>query len=84
MCREDQLFEDNLEKSVVGNIVGDSQQPAMLQDNPAYSIVNSTQQQMFVMSGNPGYGIIDEDSQQPILQSNPAYFSFNRSVASID
>ena len=69
-------------KEPAGTIIGESQQPAVLQDNPAYFTVRSTHKQMLKNSEIIAYDTVDEAQHQLTLQYNPAYFNANRSVSS--
>ena len=65
-----------------GTITRDSQQPALMQDNPAY-ITTVDNQREITLSSNPAYSTVYRDSQQPVLQDKPICLAANRSVMSL-
>ena len=70
---------DNSERSpATSNVLDDSQQPA-LQDDNVYSIVDNEEQEMSVISGNPACDTVPENSKQIDLQVNPSYHNVHRS-----
>ena len=48
-------------------------QHQVLEDEPAYSTVDDTQQQIFVLTSNPGYNVGFQCSQQPLQQNDHAH-----------
>ena len=54
-------------------IVDSHGQHPVLEDEPAYSTVDDTQQQIIVLTSNPGYNMGFERSQQPMQRDDHAH-----------